>query len=66
MSSISEWIVATLFSFYILSFADEFKYIEFDHPEISFIIIEQDIETNVLIEQEDNEQQDVEQSTESA
>lgn len=35
-SSISEWIVATIFSFYILTFADEFRYIQFDHPEVKF------------------------------
>lgn len=33
-SSISEWIVATIFSFYILTFTDEFRYIRFDHPEV--------------------------------
>lgn len=33
-SSVSEWIVATIFSFYILTFADEFRYIKFDHPEV--------------------------------
>jgi hypothetical protein len=26
--------VATIFSFYILSFTDEFRYIQFDHPEV--------------------------------
>lgn len=34
-SSVSEWIVATIFSFYILTFADEFRYIQFEHPEVS-------------------------------
>lgn len=34
-SSISEWIVATIFCFYVLSFTDEFKLISFDHPPIS-------------------------------
>lgn len=34
-SSISEWIVATIFCFYILSFTDEFKLLTFDHPTIS-------------------------------
>lgn len=33
-SSISEWIVATIFCFYILSFTGEFKLISFDHPSI--------------------------------
>ena len=54
VSSISEWIVSTIFSFYILSFTDDFKYVDFDHPEISFIIIEQDIETRVLVQDADN------------
>lgn len=36
-STISEWIVATIFCFYILSFTDEFKLITFDHPTISII-----------------------------
>jgi DNA damage-regulated autophagy modulator protein 2 len=36
-SSISEWIVATIFSFYILSFTDEFRYIKFDHPEVKHL-----------------------------
>lgn len=35
VSSVSEWIVATIFCFYILTFTDEFKYIKFDHPEVS-------------------------------
>lgn len=34
-SSISEWIVSTIFSFFILSFTDEFRDIMFDHPPIS-------------------------------
>jgi hypothetical protein len=54
-SSVSEWIVATIFSFYILSFTDEFKYVDFDHPEISFIIIEQHIETSILIQEADDD-----------
>lgn len=33
-SSISEWIVSTIFCFYILSFSDEFRLITFDHPII--------------------------------
>ncbi|KAG5677837.1 hypothetical protein PVAND_007559 [Polypedilum vanderplanki] len=49
-SSVSEWIVATIFSFFILSYTDEFKYINFEHPQISFIIIEQEIETTILVE----------------
>jgi len=50
-SSISEWIVATIFSFYILTFADEFRYIQFDHPEISFIFVEEDQEVVHDVEQ---------------
>lgn len=34
-SSISEWIVATIFCFYILSFSDEFRDISFSHPSIT-------------------------------
>lgn len=34
-SSISEWIVSTIFSFYILSFSDEFRLIQMDHPTIA-------------------------------
>lgn len=34
-SSISEWIVSTIFSLYILSFTDEFKLLTFDHPPIA-------------------------------
>lgn len=34
-SSISEWIVSTIFSFYIISFSDEFRLITFDHPMIT-------------------------------
>lgn len=45
-SSISEWIVATIFCFYILTFTDEFKLITFDHPTISIAGYEQiDIHT---------------------
>ena len=44
ISTVSEWIVSTIFSFYILSFTDEFKYVDFDHPQISFIFIEPDSE----------------------
>lgn len=34
-SSIAEWTVATIFSFFILSFTDEFRDISFDHPPIA-------------------------------
>lgn len=47
-SSISEWIVATIFCFYILTFTDEFKLISFDHPTILIAGYEQfEIRTNV-------------------
>lgn len=60
-SSVSEWIVATIFCFYILSFTDEFKYIEFDHPEISFVIFEETTtDTTVLIRNVRNDVDDVE------
>lgn len=39
-SSIGEWIVATMFCFYIITFTDEFKFIGFDHPP--FRILEYD------------------------
>lgn len=45
-SSISEWIVATIFCFYILSFTDEFKLLSFDHPPISIVGYE-NIETTI-------------------
>lgn len=34
-SSISEWIVATIFCFYILTFTDEFRDIHMEHPAVS-------------------------------
>lgn len=34
-SSISEWIVSSIFSFFILTFSDEFRDIYFDHPSIT-------------------------------
>lgn len=50
-SSVSEWIVATIFSFYILSFTDEFKFIQFEHPEISFVIFDiEQIDERLLVE----------------
>lgn len=39
-SSIGEWILATAFSFYILSFTDEFRILSFDHPPLTFIELE--------------------------
>lgn len=50
-SSISEWIVATLFCFYILSFTDEFKLISFDHPTILIAGYER-FESQINIENE--------------
>ncbi|EDV32826.1 uncharacterized protein Dana_GF21936 [Drosophila ananassae] len=35
ISSISEWIMATIFSFYILSFTDEFRSVSVSHPQIA-------------------------------
>lgn len=40
VSSICEWIVSTIFSFYILSFTDEFRVLSFDHPPLTFIEID--------------------------
>ncbi|XP_018801982.1 PREDICTED: DNA damage-regulated autophagy modulator protein 1 [Bactrocera latifrons] len=37
VSSISEWIMATIFCFYILSFTDEFRDVRLEHPELTFI-----------------------------
>ncbi|XP_059618968.1 DNA damage-regulated autophagy modulator protein 1 isoform X1 [Phlebotomus argentipes] len=36
-SSISEWIVATTFCFYILTFTDEFRSLSVDHPTIRIL-----------------------------
>lgn len=36
-SSISEWIVATIFCFYILTFTDEFRLISLNHPSVTLI-----------------------------
>ncbi|XP_070499325.1 DNA damage-regulated autophagy modulator protein 2 [Chironomus tepperi] len=55
-SSVSEWIVATIFSFYILSFTDEFKFIQFEHPEISFVIFDvEQVDVRMLVESADEE-----------
>ena len=40
VSSICEWIVSMIFSFYILSFTDEFRVLSFDHPPLTFIEFE--------------------------
>lgn len=37
ISSVSEWIVATAFSFYILSFTPEFRDIHVEHPKIILV-----------------------------
>ncbi|XP_075153546.1 DNA damage-regulated autophagy modulator protein 1 [Haematobia irritans] len=37
VSSVSEWIVATVFSFYILSFTDEFRDVDLEHPPLRLI-----------------------------
>lgn len=39
-SSISEFIVAIIFCFYILSFSEEFKLLSFDHPSIEIAVYE--------------------------
>jgi len=41
-STVSEWIVATIFCLYILSFTEEFKQISIDHPQLNFIQIEEE------------------------
>lgn len=45
-SSISEWIVSTIFCFYILSYTDEFRDISFEHPPIIMVGYE-NIEINI-------------------
>ncbi|EDW43919.1 GM19194 [Drosophila sechellia] len=37
VSSISEWIIATIFSFYILSFTNEFRDVSLSHPQIALM-----------------------------
>lgn len=37
ISSVSEWIVATAFSFYILSFTPEFREIHMEHPQLIIV-----------------------------
>lgn len=37
ISSVSEWIVATAFSFYILSFTPEFRDVHIEHPKVILI-----------------------------
>lgn len=50
VSSISEWIISTIFCFYILSFTDEFRAISIEHPAIMFL----DINYNGIDENEVN------------
>lgn len=51
-ATISEWIVATIFCAYILTFSEEFKYVDFDRPQILFI--QKDIKKLVNIVVADN------------
>jgi len=37
VSSISEWIIATIFSFFILSFTQEFRDVSLSHPPIALM-----------------------------
>ncbi|XP_017095107.1 DNA damage-regulated autophagy modulator protein 1 [Drosophila bipectinata] len=39
ISSISEWIMATIFSFFILSFTDEFRDVSLSHPQITLLSV---------------------------
>lgn len=34
VSSVSEWIIATIFCFFILTFTDEFRDVDLDHPQV--------------------------------
>lgn len=52
-STISEWIVATLFCFYILSFSEEFRLISLNHPSITIegyenIHVESEISNQII------------------
>lgn len=40
-STISEWIVATVFCFYILSFSEEFRDVHLDHPSIRLVSLQE-------------------------
>lgn len=62
ISSISEWLIATVFCFYILSFTDEFRDIHIDHPHIRIIEWNEidytyttSVEETVTVPCEDNE-----------
>lgn len=46
ISSVSEWLVATAFSFYILSFTPEFREIHMDHPRLLIVKT-----TQILVEE---------------
>lgn len=37
VSSISEWVIATVFSFFILSFTNEFRDVSLSHPQIALM-----------------------------
>lgn len=49
-SSISEWIVATAFCFYILTFTDEFRAMQIDHPPLLFIEVDESRNYEPVIE----------------
>lgn len=57
ISSVSEWIVATAFCVYILSFTPEFRTIDFDHPQITMfdVMVEDRTPVVVLVDGDDNE-----------
>lgn len=50
-SSISEWVVATAFCFYILTFTDEFRSLSIDHPAIVIREYEFTGEADIVISQ---------------
>ena len=50
-SSISEWIVSTIFCFYILTFTDEFRSMTIEHPEILFFHVTEYSEIDRNIEE---------------
>uniref|UniRef100_A0A1L8DUW6 Putative dna damage-regulated autophagy modulator protein 2 n=1 Tax=Nyssomyia neivai TaxID=330878 RepID=A0A1L8DUW6_9DIPT len=48
-SSISEWVVATTFCFYILTFTDEFRSLSVDHPTLRIIEYEILVESDNVV-----------------
>lgn len=47
-SSIGEWIVATIFCFYIVTFTEDFKYLGFDHPTMRILEFDEYAEEQIV------------------